>query len=107
MKKVLAALLLLMVGMATGASAVVYGGSNLGYSGYPEFSGYRPDRPYSRESYSMQSYRSDVESYLSDIDDYIDNAKNDMQRITDAIEAARQEAEETVDEYNSFVRSGY
>ena len=84
------------------ASAIVFGGSNLGIMGYPSHGCYKPTKPY--KPYSLDSqwevdsynaevnrYNSNLRQYLSCIDEYIDSASNDIKRI-------KEKAQEAVDE---------
>lgn len=105
MKKIIFAVLIIMF-VASDVPAIVFGGSNLGIFGYPEFSSYRPSKPYSKNSYEVDSYSSNMKHYLSEIKDYLDNADNDIKRIREAMDQARREAENAVNEFNRFVR-GY
>lgn len=88
--------------------AYVYGGSNLGFSGYPDFSDYPPSAPYSYNSevseYEFNSYRNSVESYVDAAQEYVDNGNNDIQRISEAQEEAINKANEAIDEFNSWAR---
>ena len=91
---------------STVASATVFGGSNLGFSGYPEFSDSEPTPPYDRNEYSMQAYKSEVERYIQNAKDYTENAGNDMKRIQESQDDAIQKANRVVEEYNQTPR-GY
>lgn len=66
------------------AFAFVYGGSNLGYLGYPEPRCYIP---YNGDNWQKQEY-------VRCINDYVENAQNDIKRIRekaeDAVEKAKQ-----------------
>ena len=84
------------------AFAYVYGGSNLSLTGYPEHSCFKPNKPYKPISFSNQwdvdSYNSQVDhynmqwnQYISCINEYVDNAKNDIKRVTE-------KAQEAIDE---------
>ena len=106
MKKAIFTIMVILF-VASDAPAFVFGGSNLGILGYPEFSGYRPGKPYSRESYMISSYRMEMENYLSEIEEYLDNARNDIKRISEAMQEAKDEADDAVNEFNRFIRSGY
>ncbi|WP_245609591.1 hypothetical protein [Trabulsiella guamensis] len=99
------ALLILMV-FPVVANATVFGGSNLGFGGYEEFSAMEPTPPYDRSEYSMNAYRSDVESYIQNAKEYTENADNDVKRIREAQEEALSKANRVVEEYNSTAR-GY
>lgn len=91
---------------STVVNATVFGGSNLGFSGYPEFSDSEPTPPYDRSEYSMQAYKNDVERYIQNAKDYTENAGNDMKHIQESQDDAIQKANRVVEEYNRTVR-GY
>jgi hypothetical protein len=96
--------LLFFVSAAIPAMALVFGGSNLGFSGYPEHSCHKPikpSQPFTFQSQwevdiynsSVDTYNSKISIYINCIQGYIDNAKNDIGRIkakiNDAISEAR------------------
>ncbi|QSX33129.1 hypothetical protein JYB87_15585 [Shewanella avicenniae] len=100
-KRILSILLVLLFPLST--YAVVFGGSNLGFRGYPSHSCSKPTKPFKPYSFNSQweidSYNSDVElynsqlqQYLSCIDEYIENANNDIKRIKEKGQAAIDEA---------------
>lgn len=91
---------------STLGNASVFGGSNLGYSGYPEFSDSEPRPPYNRDEYSMGAYKRDVERYIQNAKDYTENANNDMKRIRKAQDDALEKANRVVEEFNKTAR-GY
>ena len=103
MKKAILTILVFLF-VTSDAAAIVFGGSNLGIFGYPEFNGFRPSRPYSQDSYSRQNYRREMENYLDEINGYLENARNDILRIREAMEAAQSEADDAIDEFNRFAR---
>ena len=85
--------------------AMVFGGSNLSFTGYPSHDCMKPTKPYKPYSFNSQwevdSYNSEVESYnfelqqyLSCIDEYVENANNDIKRI-------KEKAQEAIDEANN------
>lgn len=88
-----AALILAHAGLA---NAVVYGGSNMSYSGYPGSTcskPSKPDRPYGTTSWDIDSYNAKVRDYNSEMRQYIecvkaylDNANNDIRRIKEQID---------------------
>ena len=90
-KHFLIALLLGIFWSSSVAFAYVMGGTNLGYSGYPEFRGYL-------SSYNTSRY--DIERYLDEVKEYVKNGDNDKQRITEAQNNAIREANEEVARYN-------
>nr|DAR57657.1 MAG TPA: LemA family [Caudoviricetes sp.] len=93
MKKVL--LIALFTVIAGTSHAMVFGGSNLGIFGYPEFKSYSaPYNPATASSYEMQSYRDDVEKYIRD-------ANSDIERIQEAKQKAISDYNRAVRQYNS------
>ncbi len=95
-------ILLLVVLFPLSAYAFVYGGTNLGFTGYPSHDCIKPDKPYKPYSFNSQweidSYNSEVETYNSNlrvysdcIDEYLENANNDIERI-------KQKAKEAINE---------
>lgn len=93
--------------LTSSAFGFVFGGSNFDFMGYPKFDGYKPTKPFSKDNYSMRTYKLDMESYLDEIKEYTKNGKNDIDRIIESINEANQEAAEAVREYNFFVETGY
>lgn len=96
-------LLLLMI-IPLNAEAYIYGGSNLGYSGYPSHDCNEPVKPFKPYSFTSQweidSYNAQVKNYNSQLQDYIacleeytDNANNDIKRI-------QEKAREAIDDKN-------
>jgi len=77
--------------------------------GYPKFSSkaQRPIKPYSKDRYQMQNYRSEVEQYVEDSRNYVKAGNNDIEQIEAEKASAIRSANEVVDEYNSFVKYGY
>lgn len=82
------------------ASAIVVGGSNLGFSGYPEFSEIAPTPPYSDDQYAWDSYRREVADYAEKAKQYLEDANSDMKRIQEAQQDAIQKANDVVEEFN-------
>lgn len=101
-----AALLCCVMLFPIGALANVYGGSNLGYSGYPEFDEVEPSPPMSPDEFSMQNYRSEVESYVQRAQEYAENASKDIERVNEGSQEALRKANEAVEEFNRKAR-GY
>ncbi|MGP1051891.1 hypothetical protein ACJ8PG_23510 [Serratia sp. CY68758] len=99
-RHLIGAILLGVVSLApTAGNAAVFGGSNLSFSGYPEFDEYPPSPPYGNDKYAWENYKREIE-------DYVENANNDISRIKEAKDEAIQKANNAVDEYNRNVR-GY
>ena len=86
--------------------AYVYGGSNLGYSGYPEFSGYEPSPPFSDDQFAMDNYKREVEDYVTKAKQYVEDADSDAKRVREAQQEAIGKANRVVEEYNRKV-NGY
>ncbi|MCT4774197.1 hypothetical protein L6458_18020 [Klebsiella aerogenes] len=82
------------------ASAIVMGGSNLGFSGYPEFSEIAPTPPYSDDQYAWDSYRREVADYAEKAKQYLEDSNSDMKRIQEAQQDAIQKANDVVEEFN-------
>ncbi|EMM8813400.1 TPA: hypothetical protein ACXEP4_004838 [Klebsiella pneumoniae] len=82
------------------ASAIVMGGSNLGFSGYPEFSEIAPTPPYSDDQYAWDSYRREVAEYAEKAKQYLEDSNSDMKRIQEAQQDAIQKANDVVEEFN-------
>ena len=85
----------------------VYGGTNLGFQGYPSLNSSSPSPPFSKDSYWVESYKNEVEIYIDETESYVENAKNDIKRIQEAMEEAIRSANNVVDEYNLFVSRNY
>lgn len=83
--------LLALLGVCGTASAYVIGGSNLGFSGYPDPTCYKPSRPYDLSNeYAVDSYNRGIREYRECLETYLDNAQNDINRI-------KEKMRETVD----------
>ncbi|SRR6266571_3772159 len=86
--------------MCTSAGAFVFGGSNLGFGGYPSHTcGFKPSKPFKPFSFTYQweidQYNMEVDSYnsrrrefISCLQEYLDNAKNDIERIKEKMNEA-------------------
>ncbi|WP_395490890.1 hypothetical protein ACG1VR_10545 [Cedecea davisae] len=85
--------------------AAVYGGSNLGYSGYPEFSEIEPSQPYSSDQYAMDSYKREVENYVAKAKQYVEDADSDAKRVRKAQQEAIDKANAVVADYNRKMNS--
>lgn len=92
--------------LSTVGHAAVFGGSNLSFSGYPEFNEYPPSPPYGNDKYAWENYKREIENYANKAKEYVENANNDISRIQEAKQEAIQKANNAVDEYNRNVR-GY
>lgn len=86
--------------------AYVYGGSNLGYSGYPEFSGYEPSPPFSDDQFAMDNYKREVDDYVTKAKQYVEDADSDAKRVREAQQETIEKANRVVEEYNRKV-NGY
>jgi len=85
MKLIISAALLLA---SASAGATVFGGSNLGYSGYPEPDCRKPYEPYSTSRMDREIYQDEVNRYIRCVKEYLENANNDIERIREAQEEA-------------------
>ncbi len=90
--------------------AYVFGGTNLGFSGYPGYDDIKPYKPYTsyngRVSKSQyESYKRSVETYVDNAKQYIENGNNDIKRIQDAQKEALDDANSVVNEYNRWLES--
>lgn len=97
-------LVLLFVPLAS--SAIVMGGSNLGFGGYPEFTEIAPTPPYSDDQYAWENYRRQVDDYTEKAKQYLEDSNSDMERIKEAQQDAIRKANDAVEEYNRKAR-GY
>lgn len=85
-------LIILIISSST-SYAYVLGGTNFGFSGYPEPSCYKPYKPQKFQSqYELNSYRYDAEAYIDCVNEYVDSAGNDIKRIQEAAQEAINEA---------------
>lgn len=79
----------------TPALAFVYGGSNLGFGGYPAHNCYKPHFPYGGEfssEWERDSYVRDWNSFIDCVNEYIDAGNNDIDRIREAQQNAISDA---------------
>lgn len=90
LKKILISAAVIAACTASPSIAYVFGGSNLGAFGYPEFSGYLSYDPDYNE----------MQRYLDDVKKYVENCNYDIKRIQEAQEKAINEANRRVNEYN-------
>lgn len=90
MNKILVLIVCLVAITDTSAYAYMYGGTNLGFSGYPKHSCYL---------YNDKD-KWERENYIRCINEYIENASNDIQRI-------KEQAQETADEAKRKLMYGY
>lgn len=104
MKKTIA--LILTTFFILPAEAVMYGDSNLDFMGYPEFDEFPPSEPYSRDRYSFDQYRDEVEEYVRKAQDYVEAGNNDIQRIKEAQEEAIEKANRAISDFNDWA-NGY
>ena len=95
--------LLLLVSVSSSVFAIVFGGSNLVISVYPDHSCIKPSKPF--KPYNFQS-RWEIDSYNSQVDlynierqlyvdcikVYLENASNDIKRIEEKMDEAIEEA---------------
>ena len=90
MKKFLLFFIIFTFWLTSVAFAYVYGGSNLGFSGYPAFNAYLSYNP----------SRSEVEIYVEEAKKYVENGNYDIQRIREAQNDAIRKSNEAVNDYN-------
>ncbi|OQB74016.1 MAG: hypothetical protein BWX92_03160 [Deltaproteobacteria bacterium ADurb.Bin135] len=107
MKKIISILVIVLVACVF-AYGFVSSYSNL-YGGYPSFSSkaYKPSKPFSTDSYSIERYKRDVNQYVDDANNYITAANNDIRTIQQEIINARTEANNVVNEYNRYINYGF
>lgn len=98
--------LLIILSLPLTALSAVFGGSNLGFGGYPEFNEIAPTPPYSDDQYAWDRYRRDVAAYTERAKQYLEDANSDMKRIKEAQQDAIQKANDVVAQYNRKV-NGY
>lgn len=91
---------------ASGAFAY-YGGSNLDYPGYPDFSVYRPNPPFSHDRYAYDSYRNEVEEYVRKAKEYVENGNNDIETIGEKQREATRKANQVIEEFNDWASRKY
>ena len=92
--------LLIFLMAPTMSFAAVYGGSNLGFGGYPEFTEVAPTPPYTHDQYAWESYRQEVEDYTRKAKQYVEDADSDIKRVQEAQQYAIEKANAVVQEYN-------
>ena len=122
MKRVLLILVLTLFASGLFAYSFIYGGSNFSsYLGYPEFSYSKPSKPWTTYEYlpskytsvetvsewEYDSYKSSVESYVQHAKEYIENCDNDIKRIREAQQQAIDDANNVIDEFNSWASNVY
>lgn len=100
---------LILATSMTAAFGYVAGSSNLDFLGYPTFESkhMRPQKPYSKDEWSARQYRNEVETYQRHAREYLDAANNDVQRVQEEKQNAITSVNRVVDEYNTWVRTGY
>lgn len=108
-KKILIILGIVLFSTSSFIFGYVFGGTNFGFSGYPEFSRSSPSNRYSYSSsikeYEYNIYRDEVKSYVDATNTYIENCKYDVDRIIEAQEQARNKAEQAISSFNSWSNS--
>lgn len=73
--------------------AIVFGGTNLGFLGYPKHTCSKPYKPYSFSGqYEVESYTHQYENFIECIKTYVENARNDISRIRESSNDAVSEA---------------
>lgn len=89
------------------AQAYLYEGSNLDFTGYPEFNPTTPYAPYTKDEYNYNNYKNDVERYEAKAKEYLENADNDIKRIIEAKQEAVEKANRVVEEFNDWASRKY
>lgn len=76
-------LLIVLIGLFFSGGVSAYGGSNLGYAGYPDDECVRPVAPNKPMDYNknVKDYNNDVADYHDCVKEYVENARNDMDDI--------------------------
>lgn len=97
----------LLLCFSSASIGYVYGSSNLGVAGYPEFRSMRPIRPVTNSKVFINKYKEDVDQYLRDARKYIESAQNDRTLIKEAVEQCTRDATSVIDEYNTWLNYGY
>lgn len=107
-KKIILLLFLLFI-CTSFAFGYIYGGTNLGFGGYPEFSEYMPNEPISFDNsiseWEFDGYRDAVERFIDDAKAYIENGNYDIDRIKEAQNNAIDEANSVVRTFNRFAET--
>lgn len=93
----------ILLSMPMIAFPYVIGNSNLSLGRYPEFDGYAPRPPYSKDQYSYDQYRQEVQEYVRSAKEYAEACENDAKRAYEAAEDAINKANEAVREFNNWV----
>lgn len=93
--------------VTTSASAYVFGDTNFGIGGYPEFDEMKPSEPFNRDRYSFDQYRDEVERYREAARTYIENANNDIERIREEQQKAIDAANQAVRDFNDWAERRY
>lgn len=107
MKNVIFCLAMIFLCACCTGAGYIFGGSNLGFGGYPDFSELGPSKPWNNDEYSARRYQREVKEYVEKAKEYVENAENDKKRINNSIEDAIQKADEVVEDYNRWVRNPY
>lgn len=79
------------------------------YGSYPSFTSktMKPMKPFSKSNLTASSYRNSVLEYQTDGSNYINAANNDISTIYDEITKARNSVNQVVNEYNTWVQTGF
>lgn len=84
--------------------ATVFGGSNLGFGGYPDFTAIQPSPPYTNDQYAWDVYRQEVADYTAKAKQYLEDSNSDIKRIQESQEDAITKANAVVQQFNSQTR---
>lgn len=86
-------------------NSFAYGGSNLDFSGYPEFREMEPMPPYDKDEYSVQNYSFQVDEYVNKAKRFIENGNNDIDTIKKEQKEAIDKANRVVDDFNLWLKN--
>jgi hypothetical protein len=101
--KLRAALLIILTSVSGSVLAIVFGGTNLGFIGYPNQSCTKPLKPLNPYSFNNRGeidlynrqvdfYNIQRQSYIGCVKEYLENAGNDIKRIQEKMDEAIAEA---------------
>ena len=77
----------------TNSQAVIFGGSNFDFSGYPKHKCSKPYKPYQfTDKYEVDRYNNELQHYINCIEEYVMNSNNDLKRVQEAAREAISEA---------------
>lgn len=108
MRKATKAIIMLLAFSSTFLFGYISSRSNI-LGIYPSFESkaIRPSKPYGKDEYSINRYKREVREYAEDAENYVKAGNNDIETIERAKSMAIQSANQVIEEYNRFMRSGY